>query len=96
MFFAGFLLSPHSDTLDTVGSSHYQPATDLLAHNECTYPQSHKSSIVFQLGQYIDGPLCKHLLDDQVILNANQKHLGCKKSARPIRSHNGYISDQKL
>ena len=29
-------------------------------------------------------------------LNAKQKHLGCKKSARPIRSHNGYISDQKL
>ena len=28
--------------------------------------------------------------------NAKQKHLGCKKSARPIRSHNGYISDQKL
>ena len=27
---------------------------------------------------------------------AKQKHLGCKKSARPIRSHNGYISDQKL
>ena len=29
-------------------------------------------------------------------LYAKQKHLGCKKSARPIRSHNGYISDQKL
>ena len=28
--------------------------------------------------------------------DAKQKHLGCKKSARPIRSHNGYISDQKL
>ena len=24
---------------------------------------------------------------------AKQKHLGCKKSARPIRSHYGYISD---
>ena len=40
----------------------------------------------------------------QLIINQNQtgtnyakqKHLGCKKSARPIRSHNGYISDQKL
>ena len=27
-------------------------------------------------------------------MNAKQKHLGCKKSARPISSHNGYISDQ--
>ena len=26
-------------------------------------------------------------------LYAKQKHLGCKKSARPIRSHNGYISE---
>ena len=32
-------------------------------------PQSHKSSIVYQLGRYIDGPLCKHLLDNQVSLN---------------------------
>ena len=31
-----------------------------------------------------------------VTSDAKQKHLGCKKSARPIRSHNGYISDQKL
>ena len=31
-----------------------------------------------------------------VICYAKQKHLGCKKNARPIRSHNGYISDQKL
>ena len=62
MFLLVFLLSPHSDTLDTVGNSHYQPATDLLAHSEHIYPQSHKSSIVFQLGRYIDGPLCKHLL----------------------------------
>ena len=31
-----------------------------------------------------------------VYINAKQKHLGCKKSARPIRSHYGYISDQKL
>ena len=31
-----------------------------------------------------------------VHIDAKQKHLGCKKSARPIRSHNGYISDQKL
>ena len=61
-------LCPHSDTLDTVGSGHYQPATDLV-HSEHIYPQSHKSSIVFQLGWYIDDPLCKHLLDDQVILN---------------------------
>ena len=30
------------------------------------------------------------------IRDAKQKHIGCKKSARPIRSHNGYISDQKL
>ena len=30
------------------------------------------------------------------IYYAKQKHLGCKKSARPIRSHYGYISDQKL
>ena len=30
------------------------------------------------------------------ILYAKQKHLECKKSARPIRSHYGYISDQKL
>ena len=27
---------------------------------------------------------------------AKQQHLGCKKSARPIRSHYDYISDQKL
>ena len=64
-----FLLYSYSDTLDTVVSSHYQPATDLLAHSEHIYPQNHKSSIVFQLGQYTDGPLCKDLLDDQVILN---------------------------
>lgn len=50
-------------------SSHYQPATDLLAHSEHIYAQNHKSSIVFQLGQYTDGPLCKDLLDNQVILN---------------------------
>ena len=31
-----------------------------------------------------------------VIYYTKQKHLGCKKSVRPIRSHNGYISDQKL
>ena len=35
-------------------------------------------------------------IDTQVYMYAKQKHLGCKKSARPIRSHNGYISDQKL
>ena len=33
---------------------------------------------------------------DTSMVQAKQKHLGCKKSARPIRSHNGYISDQKL
>ena len=27
---------------------------------------------------------------------AKQKQPGCKKSARPIRSHNGYKSDQNL
>ena len=43
-FLLVFLLCAHSDTLDTVRSSHYQPATDLLAHSEHTYPQSHKSS----------------------------------------------------
>ena len=46
---------------------------------------------------------CKHSYKPQLefmcctcTMNAKQKHLGCKKSARPIRSHNGYISDQKL
>ena len=47
-FLLVFLLCPHSDTLDTMGSSHYQPATDLLAHSEHIYPQSHKSS--FSIG----------------------------------------------
>ena len=39
--------------------------------------------------------LFRHYTDIR-IYHAKQKHLGCKKSARPIRSHNGYISDQKL
>ena len=43
VFLLVFLLCPHFDTLDTVGTSHYQPATDLLAHSEHIYPQSHQN-----------------------------------------------------
>ena len=39
---------------------------------------------------------CAGILAHLVKKDAKQKHLGYKKSARPIRSHNGYIGDQKL
>ena len=36
------------------------------------------------------------LKDNSCIIDAKQKHLGCKKSVRPIRSHNGYKRPKTL
>ena len=45
--------------------------------------------LVFHVNPY-------YLLHDTSKYNAKQKQPGCKKSARPIRSHNGYKRPKSL
>ena len=84
---------------DNIISENQQKATKLL------HPQKDEGSLsmimcitcIYNMSIYGQCyEYCYTSVHMYVHIYAKQKHLGCKKSARPIRSHNGYISDQKL